>query len=209
MKPNKMSFIPAEEKNSSVMSLLKSETAAVHRQLERNRFLFRLFQTDFSIQEYRQLLCKFYGFFSAIEPLIFTNLNAVANQALAHRTKSELIVMDLSLLEMDETNFKTISKCEELPLLNSFARQMGALYVLEGSTLGGRIISKRLKDQFGETIVNKMNYYQSYGENLILEWTSFQNFMAEHFDDKEDEISEVVNAAIETFLCLDSWLEKP
>jgi heme oxygenase (biliverdin-IX-beta and delta-forming) len=203
-----MSFIPDEKKNSSVMSLLKSETAAVHRQLERNRFLFRLFQTDFSMQEYQQLLCKFYGFFSAIEPLIFTNLNAANSQLLAHRTKSELLARDLSVLEVDDTKLTTISRCEELPLLNSFSRQMGALYVLEGSTLGGKIISKRLKDLFGEAVINKMNYYQSYGENLILEWTSFQNFMCENFDNKENDISEIINAAIETFLCLDRWLEK-
>jgi heme oxygenase (biliverdin-IX-beta and delta-forming) len=208
MKPNQDTLIPLAANKSSIMALLKSETSTAHRQLERNRSLSRLFQSDYSISEYQELIGKFYGYFSAIEPLIFNDLKIENSQVLRHRSKTPSLANDLALLEVNGSTLTSRSCCENLPLLDSFARRMGALYVLEGSTLGGRIISKHLKEHFGEAIKDKLNYYQSYGDNLMSEWAAFQQFMTDHFDGKTDEITEVVSAAIETFSCLDSWLQK-
>ncbi|MBK8814904.1 MAG: biliverdin-producing heme oxygenase [Methylococcaceae bacterium] len=208
MKPNQDMLIPLAENKSSVMVLLKSETSTAHRQLERNRSLSRLFQSDYSILEYQELIGKFYGFFSAIEPLIFNDVKIGNSQVLRHRSKTASLASDLALLGVNGSMLTASPCCENLPLLDSFARRMGAFYVLEGSTLGGRIISKRLKEHFGESILDKLNYYQSYGDDLMTEWAAFQHFMANHFDGKTSEITEVVSAATETFSCLDSWLQK-
>lgn len=189
------------------MAKLKTDTSLAHRQLERNICLSRLFQTDYTVGEYRYLIAKFYGFFSAIEPFIFANLEPANHALLAHRRKTDLLVKDLSLLDIDNFNPRTMTLCDQIPVLNSFARQMGALYVLEGSTLGGRIISKKLIDHFGNAIIPTLNYYQSYGDKVIDEWSAFHRFMADRFDGKEIETNEVVSAAIETFSCLDQWLQ--
>lgn len=189
------------------MALLKSETSTAHRQLERNPCLSRLFQTDYSIGEYRDLIAKFYGFFSAIEPLIFDDLDPMNQPFVIHRRKTNLLAKDLSILDIDSVNSSVIPQCKHIPVLNSFARKMGALYVLEGSTLGGRIISKKLIDHFGSAITPTLNYYESYGARVIDEWLSFQFFMAERFDNKQIEIDQVISAAIETFSCLDRWLQ--
>lgn len=77
------------------------------------------------------------------------------------------------------------------------------------AALGGRIISKRLKDHFGDAILDKLNYYNCYGENVGTEWKGFQNFMASQFDDEDAEIPDVVEAANHTFLSLHQWFDKP
>jgi heme oxygenase (biliverdin-IX-beta and delta-forming) len=195
------------EKSWSVMPLLRTETASVHRRLERTRCFVRLFEPDYSIQEYQDLIAKFYGFFSALEPLIFGNLNQAHQAILGDRTKTALLAKDLVLMGLTETQDIVIPRCKKLPQLTSFARQMGALYVLEGSTLGGRVISKRLKEHFGEIIFEKLNYYQCYGDDLMVNWKSFQEFMAKQFDGNELEIQESINASIDTFTCLEHWLE--
>jgi heme oxygenase len=127
---------------------------------------------------------------------------------LGHKAKSELLIKDILLLGMDNAQIQHLPRCEKLPQLSSFAQQMGALYVLEGSVLGGRIISKRLKEQFGADIQDKLNFYGCYGENVGTEWKNFQNFMANQFDDKAEDMPEVVAAANATFLALQQWLDK-
>jgi heme oxygenase len=39
-----------------------------------------------------------------------------------------------------------------LPVINSLGRLVGALYVLEGSTLGGQLISRQLNQHLGLTL---------------------------------------------------------
>jgi heme oxygenase (biliverdin-IX-beta and delta-forming) len=197
------------EKPPLVMSLLRTKTTSAHKQLEQAKCLARLFEQDYSMPEYQDLLCRFYGFFSAIEPLIFDNLPKTHIATLGRKIKTDFLAKDISLFGVSEAELRSIPRCDKLPNLCSFARQMGALYVLEGSTLGGRIISKRLKDHFGDAILDKLNYYNCYGENVGTEWKGFQNFMASQFDDEDAEIPDVVKAANDTFLSLHQWFDKP
>ncbi len=207
-KPNVIAHQETDnEKSWSVMSLLRTETDSVHRRLERTHCFVRLFESDYSFQEYQDLIVKFYGFFSALEPLIFGNLSQAHQAVLGDRKKTALLVKDLALMGLTEMQDVVIPQCKKLPQLTSFARKMGALYVLEGSTLGGRVISKRLKEHFGGIIFEKLNYYQCYGDDLMVNWKSFQEFMAKQFDGNEFEIQEAISAAIDTFNCLEHWLE--
>lgn len=211
MKPiESTSTMTAEQGQSPplVMTLLKAETTPAHKQLERTGSFVRLFEPDYSMQEYRELLCHFYGFFTVVEPLVFDDLSEQHKSVLSHKVKVGLLAKDLFVLGMDETTLNNLPRCIELPPASSFAQKMGVLYVLEGSTLGGRIISKRLKDHFGLEVQDKLNYYSCYGENIGVEWKKFQTFMGSEFEDKENEITEVIAAANDTFLSLHKWLDK-
>jgi heme oxygenase (biliverdin-IX-beta and delta-forming) len=191
-----------------VMALLRTETASAHKNLERTRHLERLFAPDYTMQEYQELIFRFYGFVSGIEPLIFGNLPESQKAILGHKTKAGLLEMDIAALDTEEIAPEAIPRCGKLPQLPTFARQMGALYVMEGSTLGGRIITKRLKEHFGPAILGKLNYYDCYGESIGSEWKAFQTFMGNQFGDGNDHINEVVSAANDTFLCLHQWLDQ-
>jgi heme oxygenase (biliverdin-IX-beta and delta-forming) len=195
------------EQPPRIMSLLKVETATAHRQLERTHSFVRLFSPDYAMQEYKQLLCLFYGFHAALEPLLFDNLAEPHQLVLSHKVKTGLLAKDLARFGESEIEIVKIRRCDELPQLSSFARQMGALYVLEGSVLGGRIISKRLKEHFGDAILDKLNYYTCYGENVGTEWKGFQSFMGSQFADDSEQISEVIAAANDTFTALYQWFD--
>ena len=178
------------------------------KQLERTNSFVRLFDPSYALHEYKHLLCRFYGFFAAVEPLLFDNLTAEQSAVLGHKVKADLLAKDLSVLGMDEAELHNLPHCDELPALISFAQKMGVPYVLEGSTLGGRVISKHLKEHFGDTVLDKLNYYSCYGDNIGFEWKSFQAFMGSQFDDKADEIPAVIAAPNDTFLALHQWLDK-
>ncbi len=192
-----------------IMSLLRTETQFAHKQLEQTKILARLFAPDFALAEYRDLLSRFYGFVSAIEPLIFANLPTSHQPVLAHRLKADLLLQDLVALGMDVSAVSHLPRSDDLPNLDSFPHQMGALYVMEGSTLGGRVISKRLQERFGTTIDDKLNYYQCYGDNTGAEWKVFQTFMGRQFDENGDGMAAVIAAANATFTALYHWLDQP
>jgi heme oxygenase (biliverdin-IX-beta and delta-forming) len=191
-----------------VMSLLKTETANAHRQLERTSSFVRLFSPDYALPEYKQLLGLFYGFHVALEPLLFDGLSESHHSVLGHKVKTGLLAKDLATFGDTEAEIAKISRCDELPQLSSFARQMGALYVLEGSVLGGRIISKRLKEHFGDDVLDKLNYYTCYGEHVGTEWKGFQSFMGDQFADESEQIPEVIAAANDTFMALHQWFDR-
>ena len=86
---------------------------------------------------------------------------------------------------------------------------MGALYVLEGSLLGGCVIARHLTGLFGARIAESLTFYQCYGANLDTEWQSFIAFMGQCFDNQDDEtINEVIDSAIATFAHLHAWVEE-
>jgi heme oxygenase len=198
----------ASPKPSAIMLRLKNDTLDSHKQLEKTSSLKRIFCNDFSIEEYADLTAFFFGFFSSIEPLIYNNLPTESDCVLQHRRKTALLQQDLINLGLDEQAIACLPVCKDVPSLNSFAQRMGALYVLEGSTLGGRMISKHLKNHFGDSILPVLNFYGCYGESSPVEWQNFSKFMSECFDNENTDTDKtVIDAAIETFSSLYQWLE--
>jgi heme oxygenase len=189
----------------TVMSQLKSKTTPAHKQLELTPCLKRLFAGDYTIDEYASLLSYFYSYFNAIEPLLFDDIPAQYQSQLAHRRKIEFLQKDLLFLNVD---INQLTACNILPPLDSFAKKMGAMYVLEGSLLGGRIIGQHLKNHFDTDMSPALNFYSCYGANLDTEWRNFATLMVQCFDsDNQALTNEVIESANATFLALQQWLE--
>jgi len=199
------SVIDTHENAPNIMMHLKNDTAAAHKNLEKSACFKRLFADDYTLSEYAQLLGFFYGYFSAIEPVLFADLPQQYHSDLQYRAKIQLLRQDLTFLD---TNADELPLCETLPELTSSAQKMGALYVLEGSLLGGRVISRHLISHFGADIVSALNFYHCYGDNLDKQWRGFSAFMMHCFDKQNDKvINEVIDAANATFTTLQQWVE--
>jgi heme oxygenase len=186
------------------MVCLKNGTLQAHKHLEKSECFKRLFADDYQIDEYARLIGLFYGYFAAIEPLIYTELPAAYHGSLQYRSKIKLLRQDLQALQMPIEN---LPLCSQLPPVDSFNQKLGVMYVLEGSSLGGRIISGRLRKQFGEDIGNSLHYYQSYGASLDKEWQRFGWLMSRYFSEQNDVIyEETIAAANATFTTLQNWV---
>ena len=192
----------------SIMAILRQQTRASHEHIERVSCLARLFASDYRRGDYRDLLARLHGFYEAIESALYTDLPVFAQPVLGHRRKSRLIVRDLQALEVKRTEIDCLPLCFKLPSLHNYAARMGVFYVLEGATLGGQLIRRRLLEHFGVGISPALNFYGCYGEKAGLEWRTFRNFMADYFDDDQHSANEVVSAANATFDCLRDWLEQ-
>ena len=182
-----------------IFQQLKEGTAAIHRQIEERVPVFR---PGFDLEDYRELLERFYGFWTPLE----TQLSKVRELEhpeleLAGRLKSGLLRNDLRILGRDPD---TVPRCEDLPSVNTFLSGIGCLYVLEGSTLGARLISKRIGSELQLRDGSGGSFFNAYGESVGRRWTEFRNFVTPRVD--PDGAEETVATARQTFQCFYEWL---
>jgi heme oxygenase (biliverdin-IX-beta and delta-forming) len=183
----------------SILQRLKSSTAAVHERVEKR---LQIFSPEFDLAAYRSLLARFYGFWAPLERELcgVSELNHV-DLDLGSRLKAHLLKADLQYLNTDLT---AVPECRRLPDVRTFARGLGCLYVLEGSTLGAQFIARHLRERFDITAGNGGSFFNAYGAGVPKRWAEFRGFLMLHapFVPHDD----VLTAAGETFGALDEWL---
>ena len=183
-----------------VIQELKIATAIQHKQLEqRVNLLERLNSTV----TYRDLLAEFYGFYEPLEAKIAAfNLPF---DFIQERAKSSWLERDLQQLRLTREQISDLPKCHSLPVLNSVAQALGCMYVLEGSTLGGQIIAREIKQKLQLDETNGALFFNGYGEETGSMWKSFgaavNNWVAQN-----GQRSMVIASAKESFEKFGQWL---
>lgn len=181
----------------TLASTLKAGTAARHAAAEQ-QLLPRL-ETLASLREYRALLYSFYGYFAPVQEKIRCFLTADDLPDIAQRRTSLLLLNDLHAL--GELSSR-IPLCESLPDITNKASAFGALYVLEGSTLGGRMIARMLQKKLPLS-PDSLQFFNGYGEATGAYWTRFLAALNE-----QPAADAVVHCANETFLHFENWLAR-
>ncbi|MDF2457272.1 MAG: Heme oxygenase [Cytophagaceae bacterium] len=180
---------------------IKEQTTGSHRLLESHP-LFASLNGRFDEQQYQLLLHKLYTYYSELEkqyvPFFLDQpLLEIEKRQRAH------------ILEKDRANRPqrvTLSANQKLslPVLDSIWKATGALYVIEGSTLGGKFICQSLA-QIGIDPSNGAAYFSGYGEETGKMWKSFLQFLNEVATTEEQE-QEVITTAEQVFSTLYNWL---
>jgi heme oxygenase len=79
--------------------------------------------------------------------------------------------------------------------------------VLEGATLGGKIIRKRLKEQLGASVEGALRFYDGYGAKAGPAWTAFRALLGERYDHAGPAAqAAVVEGAHATFAAMERWM---
>ena len=187
-----------------ILQLLRDATHAQHQHLE-NRI--DLLGRDWSLEFYRALLEKFYGFYAPLEPAIFTHpqwheFNFVAES----RRKICWLQNDLQFLGLSAAQIEALPLCKYLPRADTFARAVGCAYVVEGSTLGGQIISRHLKTKLNLP-PRGCRFFTAYGEQTGKMWREFVALLND-YEAPADEQNELLLNAGATFGALDCWLDE-
>lgn len=87
-----------------------------------------------SIDDYVLLLQSFYSYFGGLEKLINRHIRLHILPDYQQRRKADLVAADLSTLG---AKVPLMASEDCLPKIANTAEALGALYVMEGSTLGG------------------------------------------------------------------------
>lgn len=181
-----------------LLDRLRRETRSLHQSLENGLDLLR---PEMTLDEYRALLEGFYGFYAPWEARAAREVDSLLPGFSEERRKTPMLKRDLHFLRSD---LNTIPLCPILPDTASVPGLLGSLYVLEGSTLGGQILSRHFRKQFGLSPSEGCSFFSSYGEAVGQRWRSFCERLAFYSASETD--SSLVASSIETFRILESWL---
>jgi len=177
---------------------LKDETRDVHESLERD---LNLLQPDLTLERYRGIVERFYGFHqpweAALKPLLAEHLPGF----LEERSKVPKILEDLAFLGSKPAKLPV---CKKLPNCLQWPKLLGALYVTEGATLGGQIISRQLEQLLGLSPRRGTAFFSSYGMQVGSMWRSFCATLLANVSQEKEELA--IDAARQTFLCMHRWL---
>ncbi len=155
-----------------------------------------------SNQEYSELLRIFYGYFKPVEEKIEQQINQKIVADIDERRKSQTILDDLQSLGFGH---ETVV-CNDLPVINKPAHALGAMYVLEGSTLGGVHISKMIAARLKLRPTASLRFFNGYGSASINKWDFFREVL-NNFTAKSEIENEVIASANQTFTKFKSWIE--
>lgn len=168
---------------------IKEATKAEHQNLEKQVVL--KLKAIRSNEDYADLLKHFFAYFSHIEETIKPFITASVLPDYAQRRNSGYIKADILELGADITHlpFTTVPKIENA------VQALGALYVLEGSIMGGSIIVKMLEK---EGVTKGVSFFSGYGEDTGMMWGNFIAVLNAQAKTEQEE-QEAIVAANETF----------
>jgi heme oxygenase len=179
---------------------LRDETAMEHGCLEQQ---LDLMSDSLTASRYRDVLQAFYGYVGPYESQLAANAPPAFADAIATRRRAHLLHADLLALGLDHATIDTLPRADALPAVQSLPALLGCMYVMEGSTLGGRVIGPHIEQQLGLSDGRGYSYFLGHGAATGRLWTAFRHDMdqalAEHQHD------EAINAARAAFHALTLW----
>lgn len=181
---------------------LKQATKAAHGRLESH---LPLLNDSLTIQHYGRLLRTFFGFYVPLESSMDECDTPFLEPDLAARKKSWWLLDDLLSLGESHHTIGALPLCQEIPIMACQADVLGALYVVEGATLGGQVILQSLRRSLGRSADRHARFFTSYGPRVPQMWVAFLRILeaAAHNSTQERRIME---SACRTFASFERWL---
>jgi heme oxygenase len=162
---------PSTEEQLSLSVQLRARTTLLHRQTDELLGLPGVIRTR---NDYGRWLSRFLGLYEPLERSMagFAEWRTFESPPppVSH---SACIAHDLTALGIDPAGVRRAPPAL-LPALPTFPHALGALYVLEGATLGGRFILRDVEARIGGQIVGAMRFFGGRGEEVGPMWQSFR-----------------------------------
>jgi heme oxygenase len=173
---------------------LKIRTLVNHQQLEK-QLVFQL-RNIRNKEHYVRVLQLFYSYFTALEHKISRHIGTAELIDLPQRRKSENLLLDLNAIY---GKIPLIAPDDYLPEIIDQAQAFGALYVMEGSTLGGQVIAKMVEKQLG--LATGTTFFKGYGDQTLKMWNDFKLVLDAQPDDEK-----IIRSADATFAKFSLWI---
>jgi heme oxygenase (biliverdin-IX-beta and delta-forming) len=177
---------------AGAMHAFRRATAVDHERLERRLDIEARFA---SLASYRALLERLHGFYAPVEDRLAPFVDDLAGLDYVGRRKTGLLILDLADVS-DGTGRVPRASPGDLLMIESRAQALATLYVLEGATLGGKMIQRYLKSSLGV----KSSFFGAYGRDTGARWAGFSTVM-----EAEDPGVDTA-AAQRCFVAMERWL---
>ena len=168
---------------------IKEATKGAHHELEK-KVIFKL-KAIRSNTDYAELLKHFYAYFNSVEAAIAPYITTGLLPDHSERRNSEYLKKDIEDLGGNVNELSDVM----IPEISNTLQALGAMYVMEGSIMGGPIIVQMLA-KYGVT--HGVSFFSGYGESTGAMWAKFVGVMNEEAKTEADEL-QAIKAANETF----------
>lgn len=167
------SLAPAGVLPSSVLGeILRNATRGAHHAIDHHALLAPLVRQDLSLEHYGRVLRGFLWLYTPLqEALVLGIERAGGGFELADRVgwlRADLDRLGLAG-ELPPDPWQP-------PPMDNAERLVGALYVVEGSTLGGQVIARRIAASLGLTAQHGARFFNGWGEQTNARWSAFWRF---------------------------------
>lgn len=178
---------------------LKEETAGLHEQAER---YVHILDPRATLDDYRRYLAAMWGFHAPLERAFAAHAGlAAAGFDAPGRARCDLAARDLRALGDARDAWP---EAPRVPDTGELARAIGAAYVIEGSTLGGRFILANLPPPIAEVRGTATAFLAGYGRDTGARWRAYGALVEASLPPAE--VDTAIAAAQATFEDLIAWL---
>jgi heme oxygenase len=185
---------------------LRKATAAVHLRMHAHPGFSAAATGKITLPDYRLLLMRIYGFHRPLESRI---VNEAAALKLAfnvsERVRWPSLVEDLVGLGFDVAAISATPLWTQSLRVADKGSLLGALYVLEGSAMGGAQIAQSLSSIVGDADGQGRRFFLGHGNNRTVMWRSLLRELETITD--IDQANLAVQAAIGVFHGFEAWME--
>ncbi|QJR37606.1 biliverdin-producing heme oxygenase [Gemmatimonas groenlandica] len=186
-----------------ILQVLKDVTRESHLALER---LMPLLDADLAAAEYRRMVQKLFTYHKPLEAMLFSSPGfAEIGLDYAERAKTTRLANDLCALGVSADEVAQMHSCESLPPLADPSHVFGCLYVLEGATLGGQIVTRHLQASLGLTPETGASYFSGYGVRTGPQWKAFCALLT-GYAARTGADTDIVDGANATYETLTAWM---
>ena len=178
---------------------LRQETKADHRAVED---AVPLMHEGLDIAQYVQCLRQIYGVVAAWEERAAEIGPQWLQLALLTRQRKPLLERDLAWFGVTEKD----DRRPTLPEMNDLPSLFGAMYVMEGSTLGGQFIARHLETTLHLSEGQGCSYFRGHGSQTGPLWKEFCEMLKLRISDEQT--GAVVISAKAMFRTFGTWMQR-
>ena len=184
---------------------LRAATREAHQRLHRQDGFRAAAEGRLESRDYRDLLARLYGFYQPFESRfpeapadMAAAIDACATRARARSSPDDLLAMKF------RRRLERLPVCADLPAPRSEAEWLGALYVTEGSTLGGALIARALAKS--GVPAEHLHFFAGHGKANASMWISFLARL-DALSAAPQACAVAEAAACATFAAFEAWMQ--
>jgi len=187
------------------LAKLRETTLPAHKRLEALPISEAIISPELTKFTYTEYLSLMSAVIRDVEETAFPAVaDIIAN--VESRKKSHMIEADLKQLGSDVRAELHLNKPDGSTITPAFA--MGMMYVIEGSTLGGRVILKNVEKTLGTDIAQATSYFSGYGERTGSSWKAFLDSFTNWAIANRNKQEEMIAGANYMFSAIHNLLQK-
>ncbi|ALV07283.1 biliverdin-producing heme oxygenase [Roseateles depolymerans] len=186
--------------DADLLPRLRHSTGPLHDRIEA---LLQL-EAPMPLARYGRILRGFHEFLQLWEQRVRFALPADLRPWFDERRRAALALQDLQDLSIPEAPDlrQSARDAQALIRMDSPAVAIGALYVIEGSALGGQVLVPQLMRHLGLRPDHGARYFHGFGDRTGALWREFRQLAQQQVGPSEPAIADALRGAAQTFEAL-------